>query len=66
MPPLWTIELDDLGLSVRPRNALIMYNIRMAWHAAALCQRCLACTRNCGEKSLRDIRQQPKVETLGL
>ena len=55
MPALWTLTLADLGLSTRAKTALCQYDARKAWHAAAICQRCLKFTRNCGRTTCLEI-----------
>ena len=57
MPALWALSIDDLDLPVRGHNTLVYWRqLTRAWHAAALCDACLLCTRGCGVHTLTSIR----------
>lgn len=56
-PPLWTMSLAGLPLTVRAYNVLRWSGrYTMAWHVAALCERCVLRLRNCGKVTFVEIR----------
>ena len=55
--PLWAVHREDLEMPARAHSAMISHGLSMAWHAAAICDRCFLQTRNCGKDTVRRIRE---------